>query len=236
VRLRAEAVSPVLNKIGHFISSPLLRNIVGQPHSTLDLRQIMDEGRILIVNLSKGKIGSDASDLLGALLVTALQLAAMSRADVPEEERRDFFAYIDEFSNFTTDAFASTFSEARKYRLALTVATQFLEQVDDLTRASMFGNVGTIVTFQVSQSDAEIMADELGGGLLPADLLTLPKFRAYMRLLVDGVPSSPFSVRTLPPPKIQGDEQVADTLRRTSRHRYTKPVTQVDRHLAAALA
>jgi len=235
-RLRAEAVSPVLNKIGHFISSPLLRNIVGQAHSTLDLRQIMDEGRILIVNLSKGKIGSDASDLLGALLVTALQLAAMSRADVREEERRDFFAYIDEFSNFTTDAFASTFSEARKYRLALTVATQFLEQVDELTRASMFGNVGTIVTFQVSQRDAEIMADELGGGLLPADLLTLPKFRAYMRLLVDGVPSSPFSVRTLPPPKAQGDEQVADTLRRTSRHRYTKPVRQVNRHLAAALA
>ena len=226
----------MLNKIGHFISSPLLRNIVGQPQSTLDLRTIMDEGKILIVNLSKGKVGSDASELLGALLVTALQLAAMSRADMPEGERRDFFAYIDEFSTFTTDAFSSTFSEARKYRLALTVATQFLEQLDELTLASMFGNVGTTVAFQVSQRDAEIMAKELGGGLLPEDLLTLPKFQAYVRMLTDGIPSTPFSVRTLPPVKPRADEQGSDTLRRTSRHRYTKPVLQVDRQLAAALA
>jgi hypothetical protein len=234
-RLRGEAVSPVLNKIGHLVTSPVLRNIVGQAESTLDLRQIMDEGRILIVNLSKGRVGDDASELLGALLVTALQLAAMSRADVREEERRDFFAYIDEFSNFTTDAFASTFSEARKYRLALTVATQFLEQLDDDTRASMFGNVGTTIAFQVSQRDAEIMAEELGGGLLPADLLTLPRFQAYVRMLVDGQPTTPFSVRTLPPSTLQGDEQATDVLRRTSRHRYTTPVKQVDRQLAAAL-
>jgi hypothetical protein len=235
-RLRGEAISPVLNKIGHFISSPLLRNIVGQSQSTLDLRSIMDEGKILIVNLSKGKVGSDASELLGALLVTALQLAAMSRADTPEENRRDFFAYIDEFSSFTTDAFSSAFSEARKYRLSLTVATQFLDQLDELTRASMFGNVGTTVAFQLSQHDAEIMANELGGGLLPADLLALPKFQAYVRMLTDGVPSSPFSVRTLPPAKRRGDEQSPDTLRRTSHHRYTKPAKQVDQHLAAALA
>lgn len=235
-RLRGEAISPVLNKIGHFVSNPLLRNIIGQPESTLDLRRIMDGGRILIVNLSKGRIGADASDLLGALLVTALQLAAMSRADVPEGERRDFFAYIDEFSNFTTDGFASIFSEARKYRLALTVATQFLDQLDEFNRASLFGNVGTVATFQVSQSDGEIMAEELGGGLLPADLLSLPRYQAYLRLLIDGVPSAPFSVRTLPPPKLRGDEQALDTLRRTSRHRYAKPAIQVDRHVAAALA
>ncbi len=235
-RLRGEAILPVLNKIGHFISSPLLRNIVGQPRSTLDLRTIMDEGKILIVNLSKGKVGSDASELLGALLVTALQLAAMSRADTAEESRRDFFAYIDEFSSFTTDAFASTFSEARKYRLSLTVATQFLEQLDELTRASMFGNVGTTVAFQVSQRDAETLASEFGGGLLPEDLLSLPKFQAYVRLLSGGVPSSPFSVRTLPPAKCRGDEQSPAVLRRTSHHRYTRPRRQVDRHLAAALA
>jgi hypothetical protein len=235
-RLRAEAISPVLNKIGHFVSHPLLRNVVGQPRTTLNLREVMDERRILIVNLSKGRIGSDASDLLGALLVTALQLAAMSRADMPEGERRDFFAYIDEFSNFATDAFASTFSEARKYRLALTVAAQFLEQLDERTRASMFGNVGTIVAFQSSQSDAEVLASELSGGLLPADLLALPKFQAYMRLLIDGVPSSPFSVRTLAPPKARGDEQTPGTLRRTSRHRYARPASEVDRHLAAVLA
>ncbi len=235
-RLRGEAISPVLNKVGHFLSSPLLRNILGQPRSTLDLREIMDDGRILIVNLSKGKIGDDASGLLGALLVTALQLAAMSRADVPEQQRRDFFAYIDEFSNFTTDAFASTFSEARKYRLSLTVATQFLDQLDELTLASMFGNVGTKIAFQSSQRDAEILAAELGGNLLPADLLTLPKYQAYVRLLVDGVPTPPFSMRTLPPPTKTAADQSADVTRRTSRHRYTRAVGSVERELAAAFA
>ena len=235
-RLRAEAISPVLNKVGHFLSSPLLRNILGQARSTLDLREIMDSGGILIVNLSKGKIGDDASGLLGALLVTALQLAAMSRADVPEENRRDFFAYIDEFSNFTTEAFASTFSEARKYRLALTVASQFIEQLDEPTRASLFGNVGTTIAFQSSQRDAEILAQHLGGDLLPADLLTLPKYQAYVRMLVDGRPSSPFSMRTLPPPIKTAADQSADVTRRTSRHRYTRAVGSVERELAAAFA
>jgi hypothetical protein len=235
-RLRGEAISPVLNKVGHFISSPLLRNILGQSKSTLDLRAIMDEGKILIVNLSKGRVGDDASGLLGALLVTSLQLAAMSRADVPEAQRRDFFAYIDEFSNFTTDAFASIFSEARKYRLALTVACQFLEQLDEATRASLFGNVGTTVAFQSSQRDAEILAEELGGDLLPTDLLTLPKFQAYVRLLVDGRPSTPFSMRTLPPPQKTAAQQSAEITRRTSRHRYTRAVALVERELAAAFA
>jgi hypothetical protein len=235
-RLRAEAISPVLNKVGHFLSSPLLRNILGQARSTLDLRAIMDNGGILIVNLSKGKIGDDASGLLGALLVTALQLAAMSRADVPEENRRDFFAYIDEFSNFTSEAFASTFSEARKYRLALTVATQFIEQLDEPTRDSLWGNVGTTIAFQSSQRDAEILAEQLGGDLLPADLLTLPKYQAYVRMLVDGRPSAPFSMRTLLPPIKTAADQSADVTRRTSRHRYSRPVQQVDRELALAFA
>ncbi len=235
-RLRAEAISPVLNKVGHFLSSPLLRNILGQARSTLDLRAIMDSGGILIVNLSKGKIGDDASGLLGALLVTALQLAAMSRADVPEDNRRDFFAYIDEFSNFTTDAFASTFSEARKYRLALTVASQFIEQLDEPTRASLFGNVGTTIAFQSSQRDAEILAQHLGADLLPADLLMLPKYQAYVRMLVNGRPSSPFSMRTLPPPIKTAADQSAEVTRRTSRHRYTRAVGSVERELAAALA
>lgn len=235
LRLRGEAISPVLNKVGHFISSPLLRNILGQARSSLDLREIMDDGKILIVNLSKGKVGDDASGLLGALLVTALQIAAMSRADVSEEERPDFFAYVDEFSNFATEAFASIFSEARKYRLALTVATQFIEQLDEITRASMFGNVGTTIAFQSSQRDAEILADELGGDLLPADLLTLPKYRAFVKLLIDGVPTQPFSMRTLPPATRRGDEQAPEVVRRTSRHQYTRAARQVQRELAAAL-
>jgi len=235
-RLRGEAIAPVLNKVGHFISSPLLRNIVGQSRNALDLRAVMDRGAILIVNLSKGRIGEDASGLLGALVVTALQLAAMSRADTPAAARRPFFAYVDEFSNFATEAFASVFSEARKYRLALTVAMQFIEQLDEPTRASLFGNVGTLVAFQSSQRDAELLAEELGSELLPADLLALPKYRTFTRLLVEGVPSRPFSMRTLPPAARRGDEQAADVIRRTSRHRYTLPVRDVERELAAVLA
>ncbi len=235
-RLRGEAISPVLNKVGHFVSSPLLRNLVGQPCSTLDLRQVMDEGQLLLVNLAKGRIGEDASGLLGALVVTALQLAAMSRADVPEHQRRDFFAYVDEFSNFATESFASIFSEARKYHLALTVATQYIEQLDERTRASVFGNVGTTVAFQSSQRDAEVLAEQLGGELLPPDLLTLPKYQTYTRLLIDGVPSRPFSMQTLPPPTPRGDEQLAEVVRRTSRHRYTRPLREVERELAGVLA
>lgn len=234
-RLQGEAIAPVLNKIGHFISSPLLRNIVGQPRTTLNMRAAMDRGAILIVNLSKGRIGEDASALLGALVVTSLQLAAMSRANVPESERRDFFAYIDEFSNFATESFASIFSEARKYRLGLTVATQFIEQLDEMTQGSLFGNVGTTIAFQSSQRDAEVLAVQLGGDLLPADLLTLPKFHAYVRLLIDGVPSQPFSMRTLSPDQRRGDEQSPEVVRRASRHRYTRERGVVERKLAAAL-
>src|SRR5205085_3768633 len=128
-----------------------------------DLRSVMDEGQVLIVNLSKGKIGEEPSTLLGALLVTGLQLAAMSRADVPEEERRDFFLYVDEFQNFATESFATILSEARKYRLSLTVANQYLAQMDEATRAAVFGNVGTLVVFQVGAEDAEVLAEQLGG-------------------------------------------------------------------------
>ncbi|MGE0536198.1 MAG: type IV secretory system conjugative DNA transfer family protein [Pirellulales bacterium] len=235
-RLRGEAIAPVLNKVGHFLSSPLLRHILGQSRRALNLREVMDGGAILIVNLSKGRIGEDASNLLGALLVTSLQLAAMSRADVAENNRRDFFAYVDEFSNFATDSFASSFSEARKYRLAITVATQYIEQLSEPMRASLFGNVGTLIAFQSSSQDAEILAAELGGELLPTDLTVLPKYRTYTRLLVDGVPSRPFSMQTLPPPTPAGNEQSPDVLRRTSRHRYAQPLAKVEGEIAAALA
>ena len=226
----------MLHKIGHFLSSPLLRHILGQSRHALNLREVMDGGAILLVNLSKGRIGEDASNLLGAFLVTSLQLAAMSRADVPEDSRRGFFAYVDEFSNFATDSFASIFSEARKYRLALTVATQYIEQLAEPMRASLFGNVGTLVAFQSSSQDAEVLAAELGGELLLADLTALPKYRTYTRLLVEGVPSRPFSMQTLPPATPVGNEQAPDVLRRTSRHRYAQPRAKVEHEIAAALA
>lgn len=198
-KLQAEAVAPIYNKVGQLISNPLLRNILGQARSTLNLRQVMDDGKVLLVNLSKGRVGEDASALLGAFLVTALQQAAMSRADSPEADRRDFYAYIDEFQNFATSAFATILSEARKYRLNLTVANQYLDQVDDVTRAAVFGNVGSMVVFQLGVQDAEVLAEQLGGDLTSRDLLALPRFQAYARLLIDGQPSRPFTLRTLPP-------------------------------------
>ena len=219
-QLQAEAVSPIQNKVGQFLSYPALRAIIGQPHSTINLRRIMDEGQILIVNLSKGRVGEDASTLLGSLLVTELQLAAMSRADVSETHRRDFFAYVDEFQNFATESFATILSEARKYRLSLTIANQYLAQMDESTLEAVFGNVGSLLTFQVGARDAETLAEQLGGDATPADLMNLPGYTAYTRLLNDGMPSRPFSMNTLPPTGPRHDTQNSAVIRRTSQHRY----------------
>lgn len=234
-KLQLEAVSPIQNKIGHFVSSPVLRNILGQTRSNLDLRKVLDEGRVLLVNLSKGRLGDDVSALLGSFLVTALQLAAMSRADLPEAERRDFFLYIDEFQNFATDSFATILSEARKYRLALTVANQYLGQLDEATANALFGNVGTLISFQVGASDAEPLALQFGGDLTPPDLLRLPRYQAYVRLLVGGMPSRPFSMQTLAPSKTVTRDR-PEIIRRTSRQRYARPASQVEQEIVAALA
>ena len=164
-RFREEAVAPIQNKVGQFISTPLIRNIIGQVKSSIDMREIMDKGKILIVNLSKGKIGEDASQLLGALVITKLQLAAMERVNVPEHERRDFYLYVDEFQTFATDAFATILSEARKYRLCLILAHQYVAQLDSMgergkntkVRDAIFGNVGTLITFRVGADDAEFL-------------------------------------------------------------------------------
>lgn len=237
LKFQLEAVAPIQNKIGHFISSPLLRNILGQRRSNLDLRGVMDQGKVLLVNLSKGKLGDDVSSLLGSFLVTALQLAAMSRADIPEAERRDFFVYIDEFQNFATESFATMLSEARKYRLALILANQYLAQLDEQTAAALFGNVGTLVSFQVGATDADPLATQLGGELSALDLLRLPHYQAYVRLLIDGTPSRPFSMRTLAP-TAPLDSQRSGIIRRTSRQRYGRPVhhveTEIERTIATA--
>lgn len=235
LKFQLEAVAPIQNKIGHFVSSPLLRNILGQTRSGLDLRQVLDDGRVLLVNLSKGRLGDDVSSLLGSFLVTALQLAAMSRADVPEEERSDFFVYVDEFQNFATESFATVLSEARKYRLAITLANQYLGQLDASTSAALFGNVGNLVSFQVGADDAEPLATQFGGDLTPQDLLRLPRYQAYVRLLVDGSPSKPFSMRTLPPTRNRDPER-AIIIRRASRHRYCRPASAVAQEIQTALA
>ena len=159
---RTEAVAAIQNKLRPFLTSTNIRAIVSQPGRSLDLRHVMDKGRVLIVNLSKGRLGEDNSTLLGALLVTSIQQAAMTRADVPEFERRDFSLYVDEFQNFTTGSFASVLSEARKYRLSLVVAHQYLTQLDESTANAVFGNVGSIVAFQVGNNDAQRLAEQLG--------------------------------------------------------------------------
>lgn len=234
-RYRTEALAPVQNKLGHFLSSPVLRAITGQARSTIDLRRIMDRGQVLLVNLSKGRTGEDASALLGALLVTSIQQAAMSRADVPEAARRDFFLYVDEFQNFATDSFATILSEARKYRLSLTLAHQFLAQLPEATAAAVFGNVGSLVSFQVGPQDAETLVEQLGGDLQLADLVALPRFTAYVRLLLDGMPTRPFSMETLPPRRPPRDGR-SEKVRLASTHRYGRPLPEVEREIAAAMA
>lgn len=234
-KFQAEAVAPIQNKAGQFISNPVLRNILGQSRSTLDLRRVLDEGQVLLCNLSKGRIGEDAAVLLGAFLVTALQIAAMSRADQPEAERHDFYLYVDEFQNYATESFATILSEARKYRLNLTVANQYLAQVEESTLAAVFGNIGTLAVFQVGAQDAEMLAAQLGGEVTETDLLTLPRYQAYVRLLIDGHPSRPFSLCTLPPALSQ-DVRRPGIIRRTSRYRYSRPADKVEREIRAALA
>lgn len=218
-RYEVEATAAIQNKIGQFISAPIIRNIIGQTVSSVDMRKIMDEKKILILNLSKGRIGEDASKLLGGLLITKLQLAAMSRVDIPEEERKDFFLYVDEFQNFATESFATILSEARKYRLDLTLAHQYISQMEDVVRDAVFGNVGTLVSFRIGAEDAEHLEKEFYPEFTAADLVNLPKYNIYIRLMVDGVASRPFSAVTLVPFKNE-EESNAQKIIKHSREKY----------------
>ncbi len=198
-KFASEAVSPIQNKVGQFLSSSFMRNIVGQVKSSIDMREIMDEGKILIMNLSKGRIGEDNSALLGAMMITKIQLAAMSRVDIDESQRRDFYLYIDEFQNFSTESFANILSEARKYRLNLIMAHQYIEQLDERVKPAVFGNVGTIIVFRVGAADAEELVKEFTPVFTEEDIVNLPKYEMYLKLMIDGISSDPFSARGLPP-------------------------------------
>ena len=217
-KFRAEAIAPVQNKVGALVTNPTLRNVLGDPAATLDLRDVLDSGKVLLCNLSKGRLGDDAAVLLGSLLVAGVQLAAMSRADTAEVDRPAAFLFLDEFHTFLDSATIPTLlAEMRKYRLAVILAHQHLGQLDEKTAAAVFGNAGSLIAFRLGQ-DAESFAEQLGGELLPADLRSLPKYHAYTRLLIDGMPSRPFSMTTLPPPRASAERQAI--VRRTSRHRY----------------
>src|SRR3989338_8889518 len=181
-KFRIEAISPIQNKVGQFLSSPTIRNIVGQPKSTIDLRFAMDKGKIVIINLSKGKIGEDNSALLGAMFITKFQLDAMSRANVPEKDRKDFYLYVYEFQNFATDSFATILSEARKYKLNLTMANQYIAQMPEEVRDAVFGNVGSVLALQLGFDDAEYFSNQFSEDVLPNGIVSLPKYTAYTKL------------------------------------------------------
>lgn len=231
-RVLQEVVSPIQNKVGQFLSTSLIRNIVGQTHSSFDVRKIMDERKILILNLSKGRIGEDASALMGAMMITKIQLAAMGRVDIPEEERKDFYLYVDEFQNFATLSFANILSEARKYHLCLTLANQYVNQIEEEVRDSIFGNAGTIISFRVGAMDAEFLEKEFEPVFMQNDIINLPKYNIYLKLMIDGIAGDAFSATVLPPIFLGETEENAEKVIAVSRERYSTPKEEVEEKIA----
>jgi len=217
-RFATEAIAPIQNKVGQFISNPLIRNIIGQKESKIDIRQIMDDGKILLANLSKGMVGEDNSSLLGALLVTKIQLAAMSRIDVPEEKRKDFYLYVDEFQNFSTESFASIFAEARKYRLNLVLAHQYIAQLNEQVKDSIFGNVGTLVSFRLGPEDAELLEKYFAPEFSKEDLINLPNYNFYIKLMINGVLSKSFSAMNIPPSSLPENSFIQEIIQYSREH------------------
>ncbi|MNX34150.1 AAA-like domain protein [compost metagenome] len=230
----AEAIAPVLNKVGAFTANPIIRNIIGQPKSTFNIREIMDEGKILIVNLSKGLIGEDNAAILGSFLVTKIQLAAMSRSDIPDiKDRRPFYLYVDEFQNFATDSFATILSEARKYGLNLTVANQYISQMNETVRDAVFGNVGTMISFRVSADDAPILSKQFEPQFESNDLLQMHNRNFVINMVINGEKSPAFSARTLelPPPQVDNTGRIIENTRRS----YSKSRTEVEEAISAVI-
>lgn len=226
-RVLQEVISPIQNKVGQFLSSSLIRNIVGQTVSTFDVRQAMDSKKIIIMNFSKGRIGEDNSALLGAMMITKIQLAAMGRVDIPEETRNDFYLYVDEFQNFATESFANILSEARKYHLNLILANQYVNQIDERVRDAIFGNAGSIISFRVGATDAEFLEKEFEPVFTANDIVNLPKYQIYLKLMIDGIAGDAFSASTLPPIKLE-DVANEEKIIRISRERYSNSKADVE--------
>ena len=233
-KFQAEAIAPVLNKVGAFTANPVIRNIIGQPKSTFNIRQIMDDGKILIVNLSKGLIGEDNAGILGSFLVTKIQLAAMSRSDIASiEDRRPFYLYVDEFQNFATDSFATILSEARKYGLNLTVANQYISQMSDTVRDAVFGNVGTMISFRVSADDAPILAKQFEPQFEPGDLLQMHNRNFIINMVIKGEKAPSFSATTLALPTSQTDYY--DHIVEHSRKLYSRSRSEVEAEIQSLI-
>ncbi len=235
-QFKNEAIAPIQNKVGQFLSTYLIRNIVGQTKSTINIPDIMNTNKILLVNVSKGRIGEDNSALLGAMIITKIQLAAMERVRISEEKRKDFYLYVDEFQNFATDSFAGILSEARKYRLNLIIAHQYIGQLVTETttkvRDAVFGNVGTLVSFRVGAADAEFLEKEFAPDFAILDLVNLENYNIYLRLMIDGVTSRPFSASTLPPTAIGETSGQRDKIIKVSRERYASSQEEVEEKIA----
>lgn len=237
-KFAAEAAPAIQNKVGQFVANPLIRNIIGQKKTSFDVRKLMDEKKILIVNLSKGKVGEGNANLIGSLLVTKIYLAAMSRADAGPyelEKLPPFYFYVDEFQNFANESFASILSEARKYNLALTVAHQYVEQMEDEVKAAVFGNVGTMIVFRVGATDAEIFEKEFAPTFIMDDIVNLSAHQIYLRLMIDGVGSAPFSARTLDPVQ-QPAHSYAQAIIAHTRTTYGRPRFDVEDEVVAFYA
>jgi hypothetical protein len=220
-RFQREAIAPIQNKLGRFLLNPVIRNILGQVKAKVSIPFIMDDERVLIANLSKGRLGEDKANLLGSLLVTQFQLAAMARANRPEAERPDFYLVIDEFQNFSTDVFASILSEARKYRLCLILSHQYIDQLPLPVRQAVFGNVGTLIAFRIGYADAEVVEKELGKTIPAGALADLDRYEAVVKLLEDGTNKTPFRARMLPP--VENQIGRMDNLIARSRERFATP-------------
>lgn len=231
-QFRNEAIAPIQNKVGQFLSTALIRNIVGQERSTINIFDVMNKGKVLLLNLSKGKLGEDNSALLGGMLITKIQLSSMERVRIPEEERVDFYLYVDEFQNFATDSFANILSEARKYRLNLIIAHQYIGQLvtDTSTkvRDAVFGNTGTMVMFRIGATDGEFLEKEFEPEFTIEDMVNLPNFNIYLKLMVGGITSRPFSAVTLPPFKAPASTLEEQAIIEYSRRKYARPRTVVE--------
>lgn len=229
-KFRQEAINPIQNKVGQFLSSSIIRNIVGQPNSTIHLEDVMNSGKILLADLSIGRMGEDNSALLGSMLITQIQLAAMSRTNIPEEERRDFYLYVDEFQNFATDSFATILSEARKYRLSLVMAHQYVAQMPETVADAVFGNIGTMVSFRVGAGDASKLKEEFAPVFDENDLVNLANYQIYLKMAIDGVTVPAFSAATLAPPDETYDN-VSEVIE-ASRKAYGRSRSDVEDYIA----
>jgi hypothetical protein len=232
---KSEVLDYIVSKFGRFVTNKTMRNIIGQSKSAFDFRKVMDQGKILLINLSKGKMGEENSNFLGLVLIPKILVAAMSRQEIPQEQRCDFYLYVDEFQNFATPDFATILSEARKYHLNLTVANQFIGQMDEEVKNAVFGNVGTVIAFRVGVTDASYLAHEYQPVFGEADLINIERFHAYMKTIVDNEPVPPFSVdltKDMEKMKQQANEKIAKAVIQLSRLKYGKPKELVEAEIA----